>query len=441
MITRKTLKVQFIFIVILLNISLLNSCTSHFSSPESNTQKQQNNLTLARLDKANWDDYNYKELDLLIQQYGKNSPNYNPTRPPYAVFDFDNTSLFLDIEEATLIYQLDNLVFKVDPEKLNKIIRQDIPSQDFNPEFNNQLGQAVNIDKVATDIQHSYQWLYENYAGFKGKQSLAQVKQNPHYQNFRTKMRYLYEAIGASFDQKLAYAWITYLFAGFNENEVKTLARQSYFWQLQNPVEDKTWQSPEQLAGLAGVVSVKWHNGLRAYAEMQNLYQTLQRNGIDVYICSASFIDVVKEIGSNLQIGFNVPESHVFAFELNRDQQNKIMPQLKSNYTQPFGPGKTQVINTFLVSKYGYGPIFVAGDSRGDVNMMQDFKDTKKVLIINRLSKSDQDIMQLSKRAIQQYGSKQSKYLLQGRDANTGLFLPTINSILLGSKTSLAIQP
>ena len=31
------------------------------------------------------------------------------------VFDFDNTSVIFDIQEALLIYQIENLQFKIDP--------------------------------------------------------------------------------------------------------------------------------------------------------------------------------------------------------------------------------------------------------------------------------------------------------------------------------------
>jgi hypothetical protein len=43
-----------------------------------------------------------------------------PDKRPYIVTDFDNTSVFLDIEEATLIYQLEHLAFNVTPEQLNQ---------------------------------------------------------------------------------------------------------------------------------------------------------------------------------------------------------------------------------------------------------------------------------------------------------------------------------
>ncbi len=80
--------------------------------------------------------FNFDQLNQLIATYGKDSPNYNPEKRPYIVTDFDNTSVFLDIEEATLIYQLEHLAFNVTPEQLNQIIRKGISSQNFEAAYN-----------------------------------------------------------------------------------------------------------------------------------------------------------------------------------------------------------------------------------------------------------------------------------------------------------------
>lgn len=47
---------------------------------------------------------------------------------------------------------------------------------------------------------------------------------------------------------------------------------------------------------------------------------------------------------------------------------------------------------------------------------MQDFSDTKQVLIINRLK--GKDIATLSKQAFESYGKPDAKILLQGRNDN-----------------------
>ena len=66
----------------------------------------------------NWDPFNQERIGNLIKTCGNEGPSWNAIKPPYAVFDWDNTSVFLDIQEATLVYQLENLIFRVTPDQL-----------------------------------------------------------------------------------------------------------------------------------------------------------------------------------------------------------------------------------------------------------------------------------------------------------------------------------
>ena len=45
------------------------------------------------LNEPNWDPRVREALDALIADYGKGSPDYDPKCPPYAVLDFDNTTI------------------------------------------------------------------------------------------------------------------------------------------------------------------------------------------------------------------------------------------------------------------------------------------------------------------------------------------------------------
>ncbi|MDR2849622.1 MAG: haloacid dehalogenase-like hydrolase [Verrucomicrobiota bacterium] len=386
----------------------------------------------AFLQPLNWDPFNKAQIEALINSRGRPAAGYDPAKPPYAVFDWDNTSIFLDIEEAVLAYQIQHLVFKATPELLNAAIRKDIGTGDFAAEFNTLDGASVRIGELAPDIIESYTWLYDHYAGLRGNQTLQEVSRSPHFLAFASKLRYLYEAIGGTFDHSVSYPWVTYLFAGMTEDDVRRLTRQTVEWQLTQPVGKVTWQTPEALPGRAGRVAVSWKNGLRLVPEMQNLYRTLRENGFDVWVCSASFVDVVREVSSNPAYGYANPEDHVYAMELARDESGRIRAQFRAGYDQTQGAGKTKTIRRFLVSKYGYGPAFVAGDSEGDQNMMRDFEDTRLSLIVNRLRSPATDIGRFSKQAVDTYRGQNVRFLLQGRDENTGLFIPSQASRPLG---------
>jgi hypothetical protein len=166
----------------------------------------------------------------------------------------------------------------------------------------------------------------------------------------------------------------------------------------------------------------------------------LRKSGFDVYVCSASFIDVIKEISSNPEYKYGNPENMAYAMELERDANGRIVTEYRRGYDQTQGAGKTKTIERFLVKKYGYGPLLIGGDSEGDQNMMGDFADTKIVLIINRLRSPKTDIGQFSKKAVDSYGKQGAKFLLQGRDDNKGTFVPSQLHYRLGSKDGQALR-
>lgn len=422
------------FLIPALFVGLLTACATEPNTPAASAQVQQ----ASALAERNWDKFNKSRLEQLIARYGKDSPDYNPAKPPYAVFDWDNTMIFLDIQEATLIYQLQNLKFNMTPTQMGKALRMNVPSGNFSPDFNNAAGQPLNIDLVVPDAVESYTWLYENHAGLKGKLPLDEVKENPHYTNFVTKVRYLYEAIGGTFDVSVAYPWVLYLLTGLNEQQVRKMTTDTTEWQLKQPIEKVKWISPESIPGKAGIVSVSWKNGLRLIPEMQDTLHAFRAAGIDIWICTASFVDVVKEISSNPKFGYDNPDHRVVGMELERDENGIIQNEYRKGYDQTQGKGKTTAIKRFIVPKYGYGPIFVAGDSEGDQNMMQDFPDTKLVLIVNRLK--GKDIAKLSKIAHASYGNPDAKIILQGRDDNRGSFVPSQEHITLGAKTGQVLK-
>ena len=386
----------------------------------------------------NWDTFNKAQIEKLLATYGKGSAGYNPANPPYAVFDWDNTMVFLDIEEATFIYQLENLLFNMTPEQMDKALRMEVPKGNFVKDYNNAAGQPVNIDLVVPDAVDSYRWIYNNYKGMKGKLSLDEVKKNPHYTNFVTKVRYAYEAIGDTFDVSVAYPWVLYLFTGLNEQQVRQMVKETIDWQKTQPIAKVKWTSPASLPGKAGVVSVSWKNGLRLLPEMQDIFRAFREAGIDIWICTASFVDAIKEISSNPAFGYNNPADRVVGMELERDANGIIQTEFRRGYVQTQQKGKTKAIERFIVPKYNKGPIFVAGDSEGDMNMMQDFADTKLVLIVNRLK--GKDIATLSKQAFESYGKSDAKILLQGRNDNTGEFVKSQAHIKLGAKEGQVLK-
>lgn len=100
--------------------------------------------------------------------------------------------------------------------------------------------------------------------------------------------------------------------------EVQALSEKSIDQALQDKLTSETWESPEGLKGESGQITVTFKRGVRSVKEMQNLYKTLMANGIDVYICSASYIDVIIPYASNSKYGYNIPKENVTAMRLKR---------------------------------------------------------------------------------------------------------------------------
>lgn len=317
-----------------------------------------------------------------------------------------------------------------------EILVTDIPDihQPFAEGYENAAGEILTTAMLATDIASDYDFLFHQYSGFNegGTLTLEQIHQTKEYVSFRAKMRFLYSAVNATFDASVGYPWVLYQFAGMTTAEVETIATQSMDYWLNMGVYTKVrWTSSETHLGISGVVSVSYKTGIHIPIEMQDLYNTLTENGIDVYICSASMQEVIQAIATNPKYGLNVPQERVFAMRLKKDAEGKIINAFDENYFFTYAEGKVQTINQFIRLQYqGNAPILVAGDSAGDYNMMTAYPEMKIGLIINRV-RSD-SFFEISKIAVESLCNTDAKYLLQGRDENQGRFRSSESSILMG---------
>ncbi|MGL4208154.1 MAG: haloacid dehalogenase-like hydrolase, partial [Candidatus Adiutrix sp.] len=326
----------------------------------------------------------------------------------------------------------DNLLFKATPKEFAVALRHEVPKDNFTAEYNNSEGQAVNIDLVAADLDATYAFLYDNYIKDQ-KKSLEEIVQTPQFVDFRGKLAYLYEAIGGTFSAEISYPWMNYLFAGMTVQELRQAAELGNDYGLNAKLEYYTIESSKELPGKAGVVSLSdYKRGLRIAPEMSNLMNVLRENGIDVYVCSASHEAVVRVFAGLDKYGYRVPDENVIAMKT-KMKNGKFLPEYdhSNDYPQTQQKGKTIALEQILVKKYGYGPLLIAGDSQGDYNMSVDFPDTKLTIMVNRV-RSD-DFGKLGLEAVKQKGQADARFILQGRDENTGQFRPSHATIKLGT--------
>ena len=356
----------------------------------------------ANLDEGRWVPENKEILSKLIDD-NKNQGNY-------VVFDWDYTSIYQDTQENLFRYQIDNLKFDMTPKEFAKAIRKDIPLDNFAKGYENAKGEKINITKIGNDLDKRYAFLYENYIKNK-KMSLDEIKKTEEFKDFRGKLAFLYEAIGGTFSHDIAYPWVLYLFNGMTKEEVQKLAKEANDYGIGDKLGKYTIESSDKLLGEAGKIVYEYKSGLRTQPEIANLFHELQKNGIEVYIVSASLEDIVKVFASDKSYGYNLKPENVYGMrlEMNKD---KYLSQYKKGYPQTQTKGKVETINKFLKPKHGgKDPILVAGDSGGDENMLTEYKGTKVLLLMKRKGKLD-DV------------AKDKRALIQRRNEQTGLLVP-----------------
>ncbi|MFJ8257568.1 haloacid dehalogenase-like hydrolase [Peribacillus asahii] len=410
---------------------------STVAAQDKKYEKKENVTSIQLLDQGKWAQDTYGAIQDLINEYGAKSSKYKIEKKPYAIFDWDNTSIMNDTEEALFFYQIDHLKFDLTPEEFYTVLKTNIPEGPFSKDYKNSSGELVTLEAITNDLKRDYEYLYHHYKGLKGSQSLDAIRATDYFQDFKVKLYFLYKAIGDTYSTDISYPWVLYLFSNMSVEEVQQLAETSNDLNLGAGISEEKLTSPQPLHGDAGVVSVSHINGLRLAPEISNLMHTFQNNGIDVYVVSASMEEVVEVFASNPKYGYNLPEENVFGMRLKKEAGN-IKPVYEENYPFTAGHGKPEtIINEISSKKGGYGPIFVAGDSNTDYEMLTEFKDTKLRLIINRVSGGK--IGELSKLAASRMGKNNAKYVLQGRNENTGLWIPTEYTIKLGTNEKVLL--
>jgi len=241
--------------------------------------------------------------------------------------------------------------------------------------------------------------------------SLEKIKATEEFKDFRGKLAFLYEAIGGSFSHDIAYPWVLYLFDNMTVEEVQKLAKEANDFGIGNKLGKYVLESSDKLTGEAGKVRYEYKSGLRTQPETANLFHEFEKNGIKVYIVSASLEDIVKVFANDKSYGYNLSADSVYGMRLEMNG-NKYRAEYKHGYPQTQTKGKVEVINKYIKAKHGgKDPILVAGDSIGDANMLSEYKGTKILLLMKRKGKLD-DL------------AKDPRALIQIRSEQTGLFVP-----------------
>lgn len=319
------------------------------------------------LPKDGWTDEAHAALEMLIKESGRNG--YDPDCRPYAVFDFDNTTIVNDISMTLMIWQAENMRYAFSPDEAFDVFTAWIPDLDQVLE-----GPDMTARELAGNLVNDYSAI----SAMLGKGSdLETIRQEEVWLDFRAKLLALNEGIENSCSYETWCLWMPALFTGMSYAELQEATRESAeYWLGTGKIWNEVWTSPD------GKVSTVVRKGIIIPERSKNLYKALRDNGIDVYVCSASLEAIVEVMACDASYGLGLDPGNVFGIRL--ADGDKVGGEFAEGYPGTFLDGKVECIRKFIVPLHGgQDPVLIAGDSSGDYAMLTSFDGMKAGLIID----------------------------------------------------------
>lgn len=401
-----------------------------------------------RLERSDWNDDVKNAVNDMLDLYG--AEGKTPAEKPYAVFDFDNTCSIFDMEEQTVVYQLQTMAFEIAPEQMKEIMLTGIPDVEADRSSYGYFKGSFN--DLADDIAADYKTLWDQYGPFTANgvssETAAAMAKDPCWQDFAPRVFMMYEATGGICSHDVSYPWMTYLFTGMTEEEVYALTTRALEEYSKKETSEVTWESPEGFASKTGPVSYTWTSGVSVSKNINELWEALDKNGIDVWVCSASVTGVIKAAIDFF--GLHEYCTGMLGMTDKKDDDDRFINEYDYETgcgyyatetgwehmsapikVQTQGEGKVLAIENAIAPEYdGRGPIAGFMDSSGDFNFCTEFDTLKLVICFNRATRGVTEGGGLvAETAIYQketLGYDFAKadeagdtlYLLQGRDEN-----------------------
>lgn len=373
----------------------------------------------------------------LMRSHGRGNADFDPARRPYAVFDWDNTSIMNDCEETLFLTLINRFAFRLAPPEFGAALRSGVPAAPLAGTYRNAAGAAVAFADLVTDIEADYAALAGAYGLPAPPEKLGDLAKDDRLQSLRAKLFFAYNALTDTFGDRLGDAWMVGLLAGGTVEDLQALARLNNDETLGRAMAEVTFTSPHSRPGKAGIVSQTHLDGLRLTPEIACIQHALMVAGIDVFVVSASCEEVVKVFACDPRYGYNLPETNVFGIRMQR-RDGKLDWRPATDWPITWGPGKVEVIRRMMVDARGFGPLAVFGDSDGDFNMLSEFADTQLGVIVNRVKGGG--IGELSRKAAAQMADIAPRFMLQGRNENTGEWRPAPQTLKLGQSAESLVR-
>ncbi|MBE7479046.1 MAG: haloacid dehalogenase-like hydrolase [Polyangiaceae bacterium] len=311
----------------------------------------------------------------MIVKHGIASPAFDPAKRPVAVFDWDNTVVKNDIGDATLFWML----------KHDVILQP--PGKDWgltNPDLTAAAKSALN---AACDAAAAAGTPLPTSATPACAAEIMSI-----YYNGKTAAGAAAWTDANTTTTNQPYAWVSQLQAGHTPAEVRAWAQAAFEENVGAPIG-----TTQTLFGVSGVAGY-----LRIYEQIRDLAETLDENGFDVWVVTASPQYVVEAVSEKI----GVPPHQVIGI---RPVLNAGLITYGFEGCGTLANGQTSLITYYAgkrcwINKVIFGepaasqlapnpdpskrPVFVAGDSDTDLAMLKDATVLKLVIERHKLEVS-----------------------------------------------------
>ncbi len=334
------------------------------------------------LRRLNWIARNYLLLSRFIDTV---------QRGDIAIFDWDNTCIFGDIGEAVLRHQALHLQFKFTPERLRTIIPDRV--QGIDRVLVN--GHSLPLPEIKERITTAF----EKICG----RPWPEVSASAAYRDFSVGLL----ALNRGFEEtpgigcEFAYPWTVNFLQGFSPDGVRRLAAEVIDNELRAAIRDRSRR------GSRKDFLYRWTAGVRPFPEMADLARHLQNAGCRIIVSTASNPLIVETMMQ--RTGFEAEKVIGMAAHM---EDGILQGAPSTGQALNFGPGKTENLKRLL----GAEPVFVAGDSDGDYDMLTAYPGTRLKLLIRRAQPGN--VACLYQKAL----AGDRGYLLQDVDQAAGRF-------------------
>lgn len=305
-----------------------------------------------KLIKKNWSFGNFDRLRRFVETEGSRG---------LAVFDWDNTSVFGDIGDAFFRDQVFRLDFRLTSREFEEIIPETangIDSIDHD-------GGTISLPALKEELVAAYRRIEQ--AGF----DREKVDMDPSYADFTAGLMALNQGLEmtAGIGCRFAYPWVTRFLKDFSVHEIETKAAAVFREQLRTPIQAR------QQTNSRGSLTVSWVEGIRVFPEMKNLMEVMRTHGFEIGVVTATNSHIVS--GAVEAARYPVDRLIGQAAETASGRLNGYPP---ADFPVNWGEGKAENIRR----SFRRGPVFAAGDSDGDYEMLTGFPETELRLLIRR---------------------------------------------------------